>query len=138
MTNALIESALTGDADFFHYSSGEGVETGMWGIRNAELVRQSELLADRVEMATVTFLQTNPDSLYLEIEADLYDARFPGLLTPSKAMIYNVLRSYALREHGVWRSARGGCPPPSAEELKQMAGLIQNSWNTAGLCHSQG
>ncbi len=124
MTNALIESALTGDADFFHYSGGEGVETGMWGLRNTDLSQHSESLADRVEMATVTFLQTNSDSLYLEIEADLY-TRFPGLLTPSKAMIYTVLRSYALREHGVWRLREEDAPTRRREELKQMAGLIE-------------
>ena len=94
-TNALIESALTGGADFVHHSNGEGVETGMWNLRNADLSRRSEdSLADRVEMATVTFLQKNPDSLYLEIEADLY-ARFPGLLTPSKG--YDLQRVTFLR-----------------------------------------
>jgi len=83
-THALIESALTGDADFVHHSAGEGVETGLWGIRSNDLSRRyEESLTDRVEMATVTFLQKNPDSLYLEIEADLY-AHFPGLLTPPR------------------------------------------------------
>lgn len=124
-TNALIESALTGDADFVHHSTGEGVETGMWGLRSNDLSRRyEESLADRVEMATVTFLQKNPDSLYLEIEANLY-ARFPGLLTPSKAMIYNVLHSYAQRERGVWRLRDEDAPSRRREELKQMAGLIE-------------
>jgi len=50
----------------------------------------------------VTFLQKNPDSIYLEIEDDLYP-QFPGLLTPSKAMIYAVLTSYATKEKSAWR-----------------------------------
>ncbi len=94
-TNALIQSALSEDERFVHYSSGESVETGLWS--NADLSRRYESLADRVEVAIVTFLQKNPDSIYLEIEDDLYP-RFAGLLTPSKAMIYAVLDSYAERE----------------------------------------
>ena len=94
-TNALIQSALSEDERFVHYSSGESVDTGLWS--NADLSRRYESLADRVEVAIVTFLQKNPDSIYLEIEDDLYP-QFAGLLTPSKAMIYAVLDSYAERE----------------------------------------
>jgi hypothetical protein len=63
---------------------------------------QDESLADRVEVAIVTFLQKNPDSIYLEIEDDLYP-RFPGLFTPSKRMIYEVLESYAERNGAAWK-----------------------------------
>ena len=59
-------------------------------------------LSDRVEIAIVTFLQKHPNSIYLEIEQDLYP-RFPGLLTPSRAMIYAVLSSYAQKENGEWK-----------------------------------
>ena len=104
-TNALIQSALSEDERFVHYSSGESVETGLWSAdfsplaeRGADLSPRSvESLADRVEVAIVTFLQKNPNSIYLEIEDDLYP-RFAGLLTPSKAMIYAVLDSYAERD----------------------------------------
>jgi hypothetical protein len=116
-TNALIQSALSEDDRFVHYSSGESVETGLWGLRRVILSEAKNLrdsgrdssspsapqsdtgdsLSDRVEVTIVTFLQKNPDSIYLEIEDDLYP-RFPGLLTPSKAMIYAVLDSYAERE----------------------------------------
>ncbi|WKZ46103.1 MAG: hypothetical protein QY306_09810 [Anaerolineales bacterium] len=94
-TNALIQSALEEDDRFVHFSSGESVETGVWGADLSP--RSAESLSDRVEVAIVTFLQKNPDSIYLEIEDDLYP-QFPGLLTPSKAMIYAVLDSYAARE----------------------------------------
>ncbi len=99
-TNALIQSALSEDERFVHYSSGESVETGLWS--NADLSRRYESLADRVEIAIVTFLQKNPDSIYLEIEDDLYP-QFAGLLTPSKRMIYEVLDSYAEREGASWK-----------------------------------
>ena len=94
-TNALIQSALSEDERFVHYSAGESVDTGLWS--NADLSRHYESLADRVEVAIVTFLQKNPNSIYLEIEDDLYP-QFTGLLTPSKAMIYAVLDSYAQRD----------------------------------------
>ena len=103
-TNALIQSALSDDERFVHYSSGESVDTGLWSAdfsplakRGADFSPHSESLADRVEVAIVTFLQKNPNSIYLEIEDDLYP-QFTGLLTPSKAMIYAVLDSYAQRD----------------------------------------
>ncbi|MEW6285806.1 MAG: hypothetical protein AB1509_06235 [Chloroflexota bacterium] len=93
LTQSVIQKALLEDERFVHYSSGEGVETGLWGLTAAS----GESLADRVEVAVVTFLQKNPNSIYIEIEDDVYP-RFPGLLTPSKGMIYAVLDSYALRQ----------------------------------------
>lgn len=121
-TNSLIESALTGDARFTHHSAGESPETGLWGLHGHEPFVDS--LADRVEIAIVNYLQKNPESLYLEIENDLY-ARFPGLMTPSKAMIYHVLYSYARRSGGVWRLRSEDLPAARREELEQMAGLIE-------------
>jgi hypothetical protein len=101
---------LSDDEQFVHYSSGESVDTGMWGLSIKvpssslhtanEKIRDS--LSDQIEMSIVTFLQKNPDSIYLEIEDDLYP-RFPGLLTPSKAMIYAVLSSYATKDKSAWR-----------------------------------
>jgi hypothetical protein len=123
-TNTLIESALTGDARFIHHSSGEGLETGLWGLRANDAGRYDESLADRVEMAMVNFLVRKPASLYIEIENELY-GNFPGLLTPSKAMIYQVLRSYAEREHSLWTLRSEDHPAARREELKQMAGLIE-------------
>jgi len=78
-TQSVIQKALTDDERFVHYSTGESVDTGLWS--SAELIRHSESLSDRVEVAIVTFLQKNPDSIYLEIEDDLYP-RFPGHSTP--------------------------------------------------------
>ena len=102
-TNTLIQDALTTDGRFVHYSSGENADTGMWGLgRDDPAPTNADSLSDRIEMAIVTFLQKNPDSIYLEIEDDLYP-QFPGLLTPSKAMIYAVLTSYATKENSAWR-----------------------------------
>ena len=102
-TQAVIQNALTEDGRFAHFSSGESVDSGLWGLSGSDASNPShETLADRVEVAIVTFLQKNPDSIYLEIEEELYP-HFPGLLTPSKAMIYAVLESYAERNGAAWK-----------------------------------
>lgn len=121
-TNLLVESALTGDARFSHFSAGESVDTGLWGLREADGAVES--LTDRVEMATVNFLVKNSPCLYLEIENELY-AQFRGLNTPSKAMLYNVLYSYADRDRGLWTLRSEDHPAARREELKQLAGLIE-------------
>ncbi|MDO8754374.1 MAG: hypothetical protein Q7J80_10810 [Anaerolineales bacterium] len=117
-TQSLFESALKAGREFVHYSTGENVDTGMWGLgpstapplREARgsahivpmLFREDESLSDRVEVAIVTFLQKQNEAVYLEIETDLYP-RFPGLLTPSKGLIYAVLNSYAHKDGARWK-----------------------------------
>ncbi len=101
-TNALIRSALEEHNEFVHYSTGESVETGLWGlVSSADLSRHYDSLSNRVEVAIVTHLQKNPHSIYLEIEDMLYQ-QFPGLLSPSKRMIYSILESYATRSGAEW------------------------------------
>ena len=119
-TNALFELALKGDGRFIHYSTGEGVDTGMWGLS----LDINESLSDRVEMAIVSFLQKNPNALYLEIEADLY-SRFTGLLTPSKGLIYAVLNSYAEKEAGSWKLRAEDVASARRTELNTMYVLIE-------------
>jgi len=111
VTQTLMQKALEEDTRFVHYSTGENVDTGVWALSTDKSPlsapasnggsAQGDSLADRAEIAIVSFLQKNPNSIYLEIEDDLYP-RFPGLLTPSKAMIYAVLNSYAERNGAAW------------------------------------
>ncbi len=121
-TQTTIQKALTDDPRFIHYSSGEGVDTGLWGSRDSGSYIES--LSDRVEVAIVTFLQKNPDSIYLEIEDDLYP-RFPGLLTPSKAMIYAVLESYANKEKSTWRLRAEDVASARRNELNTINAIIE-------------
>ena len=74
-------------------------------------------------MAVVNFLQKNPDSIFLEIEDDLYP-RFPGLLTPSKSMIYAVLNSYAKKDGASWKLRGEDVASERRKELNQMRMLI--------------
>ncbi len=133
-TQAVMQKALTEDDRFVHYSSGESVETGSWGLstrpeRSRETAQakddaQGESLSDRVEVAIVSFLQKNPDSIYLEIESDLYP-RFPGLLTPSKAMIYSVLYSYAEKDGGAWKLRPEDVASARRNEMNTIAAMIE-------------
>ncbi len=136
-TQALIQSALSGDVRFVHYSTGESVDTGLWGLSirperpstmpptngGSAQDEVAESLSDRVEVAIVTFLQKNPDSIYLEIEDDLYP-RFPGLLTPSKAMIYAVLNSYAEKD-GTWKLRAEDAASARRNELVTITAMIE-------------
>jgi len=133
-TQATLEAALKGDADLVHYSGGESVETGLWAIRKsskelpARDASQSphyESLTDRVEVAVVNFLQKNPDSIFLEIEDDLYP-RYPGLLTPSKGMIYAILNSYAEKDGASWKLRAEDVASTRRKELNQMMALIES------------
>jgi hypothetical protein len=134
-TQALIQTALENDPRFIHYSSGESVDTGLWGLNEAHFERtsstppanggsaQRESLSDRVEVAVVTFLQKNPESIFLDVEQDLYP-RFPGLLTPSKAMIYSVLSSYAEKQSAEWKLRPEDLSAARRKEMSNIAGLI--------------
>ncbi|MEO5887361.1 MAG: hypothetical protein ABIQ77_06845 [Anaerolineales bacterium] len=121
-TQSLIQSALAGDARFVHYSTGESVDTGVWGSNH--LNRYSDSLSDRVEVAIVTFLQKNPNSIFLEIEHDLYP-RFPGLLTPSKAMIYSVLLSYAEKDGTTWKLRAEDIASARRNELNIITAMLE-------------
>ena len=131
-TQGLIQTALEGDSRFVHYSSGESVDTGLWGLNEVapaivppanSSTAKRESLSDRVEIAVVTFLQKNPESIFLDIEQELYPG-FPGLLTPSKAMIYSVLSSYAEKGSGAWKLRAEDVASARRSELDNIAGLI--------------
>ena len=132
---ALIQRALEEDSRFAHYSSGESVDTGVWGLTAGQRPSSApptngdsalgDSLSDRVEIAIVSFLQKNPDCIYLEIEDDLYP-RFPGLLTPSKGIIYAVLQSYAERNAAAWKLRPEDVAITRRNEVKIMASILES------------
>jgi hypothetical protein len=131
--HALFETVLKDNKRFIHYSTGENVDTGMWGLRpstaspkagGSALGEGQESLSDRAEMAIVTYLQKNQNAIYLEIEADLYP-RFTGLLTPSKGLIYAILNSYAEREAGCWKLRAEDVASARRAELNNIYALIE-------------
>ena len=124
-THALFESILKGDGNFIHYSTGEGVETGLWGSVSLAASAEDESLSDRVEVAIVTFLQKNSSAIYIEIENDLYP-RFPGLLTPSKGLIYAVLNSYAQKDGARWKLREEDVASVRRDELNNIFSLLED------------
>jgi len=128
-TSTLFESALKGNEKLIHYSTGESVETGMWGLsldaRSAASPNQGETLSDLVEIAIVKFLQKNQNALYLEIENDLYPL-FPGLMTPSKGLIYAIINSYAERQDGHWKLRTEDVSSARRDELSNISALIES------------
>jgi hypothetical protein len=90
-----------------------------------------ESLSDRVEIAVVTYLQKHRNTIFREVEQDLYP-RFPGLLTPSQGIIYAALSSYATKEAGTWRLRVEDLASARREELNQIAGLIESLGNRLG------
>jgi hypothetical protein len=134
-TQSLIQRALEQDSHFIHYSTGESVDAGLWGLNSnlsdhaseSSSSPQSDMrdsLADRVEIAIVTFLQKNRHSIFLEVEDDIYP-RFPGLLTPSQGIIYSVLTSYAERTAGAWELRPEDVSSTRRKELNTIAATIE-------------
>jgi hypothetical protein len=113
-TNGLLESALKEDKGFAHYSTGEGVDAGMWSLADSP---HGESLSDRVEVSIVTYLQKNPNAIFLEVEEEL-SGQFTGLMTPSKGLIYAVLNSYAERDGGSWNLRAEDAASARREEMK--------------------
>ena len=112
----VMEQALKGGNEFVHYSTGEGVDTGMWGLATSA---PSESLTDRVEIAIVTYLQKNRKVIFLEVEEHL-NQQFTGLMTPSKGLIYAVLNSYAEKDGGGWKLRDEDLASTRREEMKNI------------------
>jgi hypothetical protein len=69
-------------------------------------------------------LQKNRDSIYLEIEDELYH-RFPGLRTPSKGIIYAVLNSYAEKNGANWKLRLEDLAAARQQDLRTIGALIE-------------
>ncbi|MFN8414133.1 MAG: hypothetical protein U0Z26_17265 [Anaerolineales bacterium] len=130
-TQSLFDIALKEDKNFIHYSTGEGVDTGIWGLSpdlNPPSTVQSESLSDRVEVAVVNYLQKNPDTIFLEVEGELCP-NFPGLMTPSKGLIYAVLNSYAIKDGSRWRLRDEDIASARRDEIKNIFKVLETLGN---------
>lgn len=128
-TQSAMEQALKDSREFVHYSTGEGVDTGTWGL--STLPRQArgsaqdgESLSDKIEIAIVTFLQKNPNAIFLEVEDEL-NRQFRGLMTPSKGLIYAVLNSYAEKDGGSWSLRKEDLASARRDEMKAVFALLE-------------
>ena len=110
------------------------MEVGLWDLQEGEA--RAEPLADRVERAVVTFLQKHPASTLLELERGIYPD-FPGLLTPSKALVGAVLESYGVEDAGRWRLRDEDSASQRRAELEQMTKLIETIGERLGYATEQ-
>lgn len=118
-----IQQAIQSDVKLERMDSEErSLEVGLWDLKEGET--RAEPLADRVERSVVTFLQKHPSSTLLELERGLYP-EFPGLLTPSKALVGAVLESYGVEEADRWRLRNEDRASQRRAELEKMTGLIE-------------
>lgn len=130
-TNGLLEKALKEEKGFHHYSTGDAVDTGIWGVVSVRptnagysTTEKGESLSDRVEVAVVTYLQKNPNPLFLDVEEDL-NKQFTGLMTPPKGLIYAVLNSYAEKDGGGWALRAEDVASVRRDEMKNMFGMLE-------------
>jgi hypothetical protein len=96
--HAPIQAALAGP-EFVHLAESQNLESGLWAL--AEWDGKNDPLTDRVEIATVHFLQKNSTCTFRELEIDS-NTHLPGLLTPSLGQLRAVLASYAVATDGHW------------------------------------
>ncbi len=118
--HAPIQSALV-SPDFTHFGSSENPELGLWGLTFWDA--ESDPLPDRIEIALVRYLQKNPRSTQLELEAML-NTEFPGLLTPSIGLIRAVLGSYAVEMGGRFEIRPEDAPSVRSADLETTAGAL--------------
>ena len=118
-----IQGALQSDVRLERMDAEErSLEIGLWDLKEGQ--KRAEPLADRVERSVVTFLQKNPASTLLDLERGIYP-EFPGLLTPSKALVGAVLESYGVEEAGHWRMRDEDRAAHRRAELEKMADLVE-------------
>lgn len=111
--HATIQAALTRPT-LIHYSDSPNSETGLWGLKETPTAQP---LADRVEIALVSYLHKHPGAHFKQIERFLYD-EFRGLSTPSLGLIRAVLTSYAVETNGGWSLRPEDAPAQRRADLE--------------------
>lgn len=96
--NAPIQATLNMPR-FVHYAESANPESGLWGL--SDWNTETETLPDRVEVATVRYLQKKTSCTLRDLENALNN-EFSGLLTPSLGLLRAVLASYAVESDGHW------------------------------------
>jgi hypothetical protein len=122
-TRLTLETALGGGERFAHFSTGESIESGTWGLREWPAVQS---LTDRVEVLTVNYLQKHPECSELEVERALFP-ELPGLFTPSARAILAVLSSYAEKQDSLWTLREQDKAAARQEELRTITSIIEKA-----------
>jgi hypothetical protein len=122
-TRLLIETAIQGDEGFAHYSTGESVESGAWGMLHSA---DAESVTDRAEVLAVTYLTKHPECRLLEVENETC-RELPGLLTPSRKTIQAILESYAEKDDSLWRLRQEDRPDKRRDDLRSITAIVEST-----------
>lgn len=88
----LFDHSITANRQIERFNKGSSnLENNEWGRVN---ISTTGSLSDQVEMEIVNYLIKHPEAAYNDIQNHLLMS-FPGMLTPSKALILHCLDSYA-------------------------------------------
>jgi hypothetical protein len=127
-TEALMQNALKAGTHFVHHSTGEAVEAGLWGLRDAT---GAPSLTDRAEVLAVNYLQRHPESIFLEVENELYQ-ELRGLFTPSQGIAHAILSSYASKDEAIWRLRPEDTAARRKEDLRTTTEIIEATGKRLG------
>jgi hypothetical protein len=121
-----LEEAISYRGGFLRLgASGQTPEAGFWWLDKPD--GNEAPLSDRIEIELVTNLINQPDSSLEDLDSNLC-AAFPGLMTPSSALVCMCLESYgqqgASKKEG-WLIRDDDLPSNRRKDLNDMTGLIQ-------------
>lgn len=122
-TRGAIEAALERSTAFAHLTSGESLEAGLWGLAKWP---DAESLSDRLEVLLVNYLQKHPESSTLELEQEAF-RHLPGLFTPSRRAVLEVLNSYATPSGTLWRLREEDRAARRKDDLRHIADIVRRT-----------
>ena len=120
------QETLNYQKGFLRFGGSEkSLEVGQWWLVND---RDATLpLSDRVEMAVVQFMQSNPNYSLSDVEYALLqqnETAFSGLFIPELSLINECLESYGEINGSGWQFRAEDTPALRREEIKSMSELV--------------
>jgi len=113
--------------------SEKSIEVGQWWLVNDHDATLP--LSDRVEMAVVQFMQSNPNYPLTDVKHALMQQErttFSGLFIPELSLINECLESYGEIKESGWQFRAEDTPSLRREEIKSMSELVNELGNKLG------
>jgi hypothetical protein len=134
LVHSSFQSALSFRNGFLRFEgSGKNIEIGQWWFRGN--YGETLPLSDRIEMAFVNYLVTNPGSTTKMIDSALCQDS-PGLTPPGVELIQECLESYAEMDSpvsGCWSLQDRDSPLRRRVDMLEMEQIIVNLGSNMGL-----
>jgi hypothetical protein len=123
-----LQETLNYKNGFLRFGGSEkSIEIGQWWLVNDQDATLP--LSDRVEIAVVQFMQSNPNYSLSEIEFALIhqdETTFTGLFIPEFSLINECLESYGEINESGWQFRAEDMPALRREEIKSMSDLAND------------